>query len=143
MTAPVPSGFYEVVLEVKDLAVSERFYCDGLGLTVANRWSHDRPGLFLSVGREGFLGLWPAESGGANAIAQGRGGAHLHFALRLPTGSLPAMRAHLATQRIAIVAERAFEQGNLAIYIRDPDDHLIELTEIVELWDGASATDVD
>src|SRR4051794_41879517 len=68
------SGLFEMTLEVKDLARSERFYRDVIGLPVAARWSDARPAVWLALGREGFLGLWPPESGGALAIHGGRGG---------------------------------------------------------------------
>ena len=43
-----PSGLFELTLEVSDLAVSERFYHDVIG---------------LALGREGFLGLGSPETG--------------------------------------------------------------------------------
>ena len=141
MTAPKTIGFYEIVLEVSDLAAAERFYCEGLGLEVADRWTEDRPGLFLRVGREGFLGLWPPESGGPNVGLFGsRGGAHVHLAIRVNPGDLAAMKAHLAVQGIPLAGEITFENGNTAIYVRDGDDHLIEITEVGTLWDGTRAT---
>jgi catechol 2,3-dioxygenase-like lactoylglutathione lyase family enzyme len=140
MTAPTTIGFYEIVLEVSDLAAAERFYCAGLGLEVADRWSSERPGLFLRVGREGFLGLWPPESGGPNVGLFGsRGGAHVHLAIRVSPGDLTRMKAHLAGQGIPLAGEIRFENGNKAIYVRDADEHLIEITEVGTLWDGTPA----
>jgi len=139
--APKPIGFYEVVLEVSDLAAAERFYCDGLGLEVADRWGDERPALWVKLGREGFLGLWPRESGGPGiAIADGRGGEHVHLAIRVRPGDLEAMKAHLADQGIPLAEETRFDDGNIAIYVRDQDDHLIEFTEVGTLWDGTPAS---
>ena len=138
--APKTIGFYEVVLEVSDLAAAERFYCDGLGLEVAERWTGERPGLWVKLGREGFLGLWPPESGGPSVGLFGsRGGAHVHLALRVRPGDLAAMKAHLAEQGIPLAGEIVFESGNAAIYVQDTNDHLIEITEVTVLWDGRPA----
>jgi catechol 2,3-dioxygenase-like lactoylglutathione lyase family enzyme len=90
------TGLFEMTLEVTDLAASERFYREVIGLPLAERWGDERPGVWLALGREGFLGLWPPETGGAVAIHGGRGGSHVHFALRLPLGTLDAVKARLA-----------------------------------------------
>jgi catechol 2,3-dioxygenase-like lactoylglutathione lyase family enzyme len=83
-TMPTVTGLFEMVLEVADLAASERFYRDVIGLPVAERWTDERPAVWLALGREGFLGLWPPKTGGAVAIHGGRGGLHAHFARRSP-----------------------------------------------------------
>jgi catechol 2,3-dioxygenase-like lactoylglutathione lyase family enzyme len=132
-------GFYEVVLEVSDLAAAERFYCDGLGLEVIDRWGEDRPAFWVRLGREGFLGLWTREAGGEKGLFGSRGGEHVHLALRVRPGDLAAMKAHLAEVGIPLAGEITFGHGNAAIYVRDQDDHLIEITEVFTLWDGAPA----
>src|SRR5215216_5822041 len=85
-TMPAAIGLFEMVLEVADLAASERFYHDVIGLPIVERWTDDRRAVWLGLGREGFLGLWPPATGGAAAIHGGRGGQHVHFALRVPMG---------------------------------------------------------
>ena len=137
MTPPT-LGLFEMVLEVADLEQSERFYHEVIGLPIADRWDDDRRATFLTLGREGFLGLWPVETGVANAIHGGRGGSHVHFAVLVPPGSLLDFerRIHAAgydTER------RDFGRGNLALYVTDPDGHVLELTERVTLWDGSPA----
>lgn len=138
--AIAPTGLFEMVLEVGDLAAAERFYHDVLGLPVAARWDDDRPAVWLSLGREGFLGLWPPETGGAAAIHGGRGGSHVHFALRVPFGTLDTIRARLVALGHA-VEDRDFGRGNRAIYLDDPDGNVVELTERTTLWDGSPAGD--
>ena len=59
-----PAGHFEMTLEVSDLAASEHFYGDVIGLPVVERWTDERPAVWLALGREGFLGLWPPEAGG-------------------------------------------------------------------------------
>ncbi|MDQ3779731.1 MAG: VOC family protein [Chloroflexota bacterium] len=140
--APTPPiGLFEMVLEVADLAASERFYREVLGLPLANRWDDERPGLFLSLGGESFLGLWPRETGGERAIHQGRGGAHVHFAIRLPLGTLDAAQARLEALGLEVEADWEFGNGNRAIYLDDPDGNVVELTERTTLWDGTPATE--
>ena len=131
--ATTPIGLFEMVLEVADLAAAEHFYHHVIGLPVVERWDDDRPATWLALGNEGFLGLWPPESGGAVAIHGGRGGSHVHFALRLPLGTLAATRERL--QALGYQTEdRDFGRGNLAIYLNDPDGNVLELTERTTLW---------
>ena len=139
LPAPPPvTGLYEMVLEVADLAASELFYTEGIGLPVADRWGAERPAVWLSIGNEGFLGLWPRESGGEVAIHNGRGGAHVHFAVRVPLGTLDQAQARL--EELGHAVERVdFGNGNVAIYLDDPDGNVVELTEIRLLWDGSVA----
>ncbi len=139
--APPVIGLFELVLEVADLEASERFYHDILGLQVVDRWTDDRPAIWLGLGREGFLGLWPRETGGAVAIHGGRGGVHVHIALRVPHGTLAAAQARLEALDIPVEDGWEFSPGNRAIYVDDPDGNVVELTERVTLWDGTPATE--
>lgn len=137
MTPPT-LGLFEMVLEVADLARAERFYHEVIGLPIADRWDDERQATFLTLGREGFLGLWPVATGGSNAIHGGRGGSHVHFAVLVPPGSLPefARRIHTAGYE---TERHTFGPGNLALYVTDPDGHVLELTERATLWDGSPA----
>jgi catechol 2,3-dioxygenase-like lactoylglutathione lyase family enzyme len=135
-----PAGLFEMTLEVSNLAASERFYRDVMGLPVVERWSDERPAVWLALGREGFLGLWPPETGGAAAIHGGRGGRHVHFALRVPMGTLDTVAARLESLDFP-VEPRDFGNGNRAIYLDDPDGNVVELTERATLWDGSPATE--
>ena len=139
---PPAIGLFEMVLEVADLAASERFYHDVIRLPIVERWTDDRRAVWLGLGREGFLGLWPPESGGAVAIHGGRGGRHVHFALRVPIGTLDAVSARLEALDY-LVEFMDFGAGNRAIYLEDPDGNVVELTERVTLWDGSPATEGD
>ena len=134
-------GLFELVLDVTDLAAAERFYREVVGLTVVDRWGDDRPATWLALGREAFLGLWPRESGGARAIHHGRGGAHVHFAIRLPRDPLDATQARIEALGIPVEGGWEFRPGDRAIYLDDPDGNVVELTERVTLWDGLPATE--
>jgi catechol 2,3-dioxygenase-like lactoylglutathione lyase family enzyme len=134
-------GLFEMILEVADLAASERFYRHLLGLPLANRWDpagdDGRAAVFLEIGPHAFLGLWPEESGGARAIAGGRGGTHVHFALLVEYGTLDARRAELVSAGVDILDDRDFGRGNRAFYVADPDGNIVELTERRTDWAGA------
>ena len=133
-------GLFEMVLEVADLAAAEHFYHDVLGMPVAERWGDERPAVWLTMGRETFLGLWPPETGGAAAIHGGRGGSHVHFAIRVPMGTLDATRDRLRSLGY-VVEERDFGRGDRAIYLDDPDGNVVELTERTTLWDGSATSE--
>ena len=138
---PVPIlGFYEMALEVADLDASERFYHDLLGLKIVERWEGERRATVLAFGREGFLLLWPPETGGAAAIHGGRGGAHVHFALRIPLGTLDATHARFAALGVPVELFQ-FDSGGRALYLDDPDGNVVELSEFPRLWDGARAAE--
>jgi catechol-2,3-dioxygenase len=133
-------GLFEMVLEVADLARSEHFYHQIVGLPIANRWDPSEDGreaTFLTIGPHAFLGLWPPETA-AKALANGRGGAHVHFALLVEYGTLKTVRDRLIAQGIEITAELDFGHGNHAIYFFDPDGHVVELTERKTDWAGAA-----
>lgn len=134
-------GIFEMTLEVADLAAAERFYGEVLGLPVVERWGPTRPAVWFAAGREGFLGLWSIEAGGERAIHGGRGGAHVHFALRVPHGTLDAAQARLERLGVAVEDGHDFGGGNRSIYFDDPDGNAVELTERRTLWDGSPATE--
>ena len=69
------TGVNELVLEVLDLDVAERFYAGVLGLPVATR-SDNR--VWVAAGTRTRIGLWAPQIG----IADGRGGVHVHYALQ-------------------------------------------------------------
>jgi catechol 2,3-dioxygenase-like lactoylglutathione lyase family enzyme len=138
--APPAIGLFEFVLEVADLAAAERFYVEHLGFRVVERWGDDRPAFWVAIGNQGFLGLWSREAGGEKALFGGRGGAHVHFAIRVPYGTLDTMRSRLQTLGHT-VDTIDFGRGNRAIYLADPDGNVVEFTERRTLWDGSPATE--
>ncbi|MBA2277273.1 MAG: VOC family protein [Chloroflexia bacterium] len=128
-------GMHEMVLEVADLDAAERFYREVIGLPVAARWTGERPAVWLDLGDGAALGLWPVATGGAAAIHGGRGGSHVHFALRIPHGSLEAVRTRLEGHGYDI-EQVDFEDGNRSLYLDDPDGNVVELMEAVVDWAG-------
>lgn len=130
-----PTGLHEMVLEVADLDAAERFYREVIGLPIATRWTDERKAVWLDLGDGAALGLWPVETGGAAAIHGGRGGSHVHFALRIPQGSLEAVRARLEGFGYEI-EQVDFEDGNRSLYLDDPDGNVVELMDAVVDWAG-------
>ena len=132
-------GVYELALEVEDLARAERFYVEVIGLAVAARWAPPRPATWLDIGGGGFLGLWPIETGGAVAIHNGQGGRHVHFALRVARGALNGLAGRIESAGFP-PEWRHFDDGNVALYVTDPDGNVVEFTELVVRWDGRPDT---
>lgn len=130
-----PTGMHEMVLEVGDLAVAERFYREVIGLTEVTRWSGEREAVWFDAGDGIALGLWTRETGGEKAIHHGRGGSHVHFALRIPHGSIDDWQARLEATGQP-VTRVDFDDGNRSVYIDDPDGNCVELMDAVVDWSG-------
>lgn len=127
-----PVGLHELVIEVADLAVSTRFYEDVIGLRIVQRWGADRPAVWLDMGDTAALGLWSTQAA-VGALANGRGGAHVHFALRLPHGSIDDVQARLEGLSYEILRIE-FDDGNRSLYLDDPDGNCLELMDAVVDW---------
>lgn len=120
-----------VVLRVSDLARSLHFYVEVLGLEEERRV--ERIGLIqLRAGRS-LIDLVPVDSelgrrGGGPPGAQGRNVDHV--ALRLERFEPEALAAHLRAHGVEMgpVEERYGAEGpGLSVYLRDPDQNVIEL----------------
>lgn len=135
MSIPSPTGMHEFVLEVQDLEVATGFYKDLLGLKVVDRWSGDRNAIWFDAGDSVAIGLWTPESGGDKAIHHARGGAHVHFALRIPHGSIDQWQQRLEATGQP-VTRYDFSDGNRSVYIDDPDGNCVELMDAVVDWSG-------
>ena len=131
-----PTGMHELVLEVADLAAATRFYEDVIGLVRLASWGSSRPAEWFDLGDSSALGLWPVETGGDQAIAGGRGGVHVHFALRIPQGSFEAVKASIETRGVPIIDDVRFDDGNRSLYVNDPDGNCVELMDAVVAWSG-------
>ena len=121
-----------VVLRVRDLARSLRFYEDVLCMDVERR--SDELGLVqLRAGRS-LIDLVPVDLplGRAGGAAPGKEGRNVdHVALRLAELDLVRIRAHLAKHGVALEGEPGIRYGaeglGPSLYLRDPDDNVIEL----------------
>lgn len=125
---PIPvTGVSELVLEVADLAAAERFYAGMLGFPVVERWEQ-RQAVWVMAGAGTRIGLWTPQVG----IAGGRGGAHVHFALKVEEGDFPEIVARLESLRLPVHLENFGERGKAA-YVTDPDGNVVEFWT----WDVA------
>ncbi|HWB21924.1 MAG TPA: VOC family protein [Gaiellaceae bacterium] len=123
MSDQIPvSGVSELVLEVSDLETAERFYADVLGFPVVERWQ-ERGAVWVMAGPGTRIGLWLPQLG----IAGGRGGSHVHYALRIDDADVDAAAARLraAGYEPEIVTFNNDDRGR-ALYVTDPDDNVVE-----------------
>ncbi len=120
-----------VVLRVRDLDASLKFYCDALGCTVEKH--QEAVGLMQVRAGESLIDLVPltgklGRMGGAGPGAEGR---NLdHFAIQITPYDEAAIRAHLAAHGVEIgEAGRRYgaEGDGPSIYLRDPDGNVVEL----------------
>jgi catechol 2,3-dioxygenase-like lactoylglutathione lyase family enzyme len=130
---PRPIGMHELVLEVADLDTSVDFYANVIGLKEVDRWTGDRKAVWFDAGDTVAIGLWLPKTGGAVAIHNGRGGAHVHVALRIPQGSIDVVEARLRDLGYDIT-RTGFADGNVSVYITDPDGHCVELMDAKVDW---------
>lgn len=117
-------GIDHVVLHVKDIERSKRFYMDVLGFT----WRHEleRPGFHMSFLRCGTQGLDLCE------VPDGEihGGAEMnHMALRLVDGEREDVVAKLAAVGVEVFGR---DNDPTTMYLDDPDGHRIQLLSVAE-----------
>ena len=91
------------------------------------RWP-DREAISVIAGDRTRVGLSRPQVG----LAGGRGGVHVHFAMRIADGGYDAAVA-LLRERGAPVEEIAFDGAGRAAYVTDPDGNVVELWT----WDVA------
>jgi catechol 2,3-dioxygenase-like lactoylglutathione lyase family enzyme len=126
--AAVPvSGVSELVLEVQDLEAAEAFYAGVLGFPVVDRWP-DRDAVWVMAGDRTRIGLWRPQVG----LAGGRGGAHVHYAMKIEESDYDAAVA-LLRERGAALEEISFDGAGRAAYVDDPDGNVVEFWT----WDVA------
>jgi catechol 2,3-dioxygenase-like lactoylglutathione lyase family enzyme len=122
------SGVSELVLEVSDLDAAEAFYSGVLGFPVVERWP-DRDAVWVMAGAGTRIGLWRPQIG----LAGGRGGAHVHYAMKIDEGDFDAAVALLRERGQDVETMRFGDTHGRAAYVTDPDGNVVELWT----WDVA------
>ena len=110
------TGIDHVVLHVKDLSRSKKFYVDFLGMSVehASSWQ-----IFLKCGSQG-VALFEADDG-----EEIHGGSEVnHMALRLKSGEFKKVKALLEERGIEVTGRSGDPH---CIYFSDPDGHRLQL----------------
>jgi glyoxylase I family protein len=120
-----PLGLDHVVLRVRDQARSERFYRDVLGCT-RERFNEKLSLLQLRFGEQ-LIDLVPA----SDELAAPAGRGIDHFCLSIRCDDLPAVAKELRARGVVLESDvvnrfGAYGDGP-SLYIRDPDDYVIEL----------------
>ncbi len=110
------TGIDHVVLHVKDLERSKKFYVELLGMEVEHEYSW---GVFLRCGNQ-MVALFEAEDG-----AEIHAGDEMnHMALRLKLGDYKKVKAILEETGIKVSGRRGDPH---CIYFSDPDGHRLQL----------------
>ncbi len=114
-------GVSELVLEVTDLEAATRFYTEVLGMPVIERWEGERRAVWVQAGPT-RIGLWMPQVG----IAKGRGGVHVHYAVRVSDQGYDQLLDHLRALDQEF-GEVRWGGGARSLYVTDPDQHVVEL----------------
>jgi catechol 2,3-dioxygenase-like lactoylglutathione lyase family enzyme len=110
------SGVDHVVLHVKNVELSKKFYTEILGMTV---YREDEGQVFLHAGQQGVALFEPSD--GAPLTA---GNDLNHLALSVAAGTYETLKAELEKNGVAVSGRPGEER---CIYFRDPDGHRLQL----------------
>jgi catechol 2,3-dioxygenase-like lactoylglutathione lyase family enzyme len=127
---PLINGLLETSLYARDLKRTAAFYRDLFGL----RALVDSPRLVaFDVAARSVLLVFQAGSTEDDVVdARGRipghdGGGRPHLALSIASEDLDAWRKRLVDRDVEVVGEYRWPRGGVSLYIRDPDEALVEL----------------
>ena len=112
-----------MALHVQNVEVSCRFYGDILNLPQIPRPAFTFPGAWFSIGPVQQLHLIGERT--QPVIAEPRGN---HFAMRV--ASIRAAEADLKAKNYLFTGPKQRPDGMWQIFMRDPDGHVVELTEL-------------
>ena len=123
-------GIVETALHVKDVARSAAFYMDLFELPRLQ--GDDR---FCALAVPGSAVLLLFKQGGSlhpistpgGMIPPHDGSGRMHFAFKIPAGSIQECERVLTNRGIEIESKVRWPLGGASLYFRDPDEHLVEL----------------
>ena len=122
-----------VVLKVRDIDRSERFYTEVLGLRVAARMDAP-PMTFFSLGNHHDFAITAVGSDAPDSAPNSPGLFHVAFKVGESTDDLREAKAHLEARgvEIAMTADHTVTES---IYFDDPDGNTIEVyVDVSEVW---------
>jgi catechol 2,3-dioxygenase-like lactoylglutathione lyase family enzyme len=127
-----PAGILETVLYAKDLAATETFYRDVLGLEPFTKVAGRH--LFYRCGDQVLLIFNPDATSippPAGALPVPPHGAHGpgHICFRASAAEIDGWRGHLSRRGVAIEADFEWPGGGRSIYFRDPAGNCLEFAE--------------
>lgn len=111
-----------VTVRSADFDLTERFYCDLLGLRIGPRPAIAVPGRWFYIGDRAVLNVLPRTA----EAATGAGGAFDHFALN--AGDLPAFQKRFETAGQHFVSRRLAGSDTWQVFLTDPDGVRVELS---------------
>ena len=128
----MPTGIHHFAIQVRDLALAERFYCGVLGFAVVKRWPHangagerslwvdlNDNGAFLALERVISNAPTVAETPGARAQDPG----HYLMAFRIQADERDSWISRLRAAGIVITHQSAF-----TLYFADPEGNRLGLS---------------
>ncbi len=122
-------GVHHLVLISSDLDATVAFYTQVLNMrlvkVVVNRDDPTSTHIFLDMGGGNLLAFFDFPEHGAAPVVRGIGAMH-HVALKATPEQYKALFARLKTQGIDYSLHGSEQAGS--VYIRDPDNALIEIT---------------
>jgi catechol-2,3-dioxygenase len=122
-----------VVLNVRDLEESERFYTEVLGLAIAARMD-EPPMTFFTLGNHHDFAITAVGADAPDSPANSPGLMHVAFKVGDSTDELRDAKAHLDALGvdIAMIADHTVSQS---IYFYDPDGNAIEVyVDTSDVW---------
>lgn len=130
VSAPVLSHILETCLYVEDMARARGFYEGVMGLSPQfgeDRITGYRVGDTMLLLFKARGTLEPVETGGGT-IPPHDGSGPAHFAFSIPRAAVSAWREHFEAKGIPVESTVDWpKDGATSLYVRDPDDHLVEL----------------
>ena len=137
MVPPPIARVLETALYAEDLEAADRFYGAVLGLErvalVEGRHVFFRcgDGVVLIFDARSTSNVPTTVNGAPVPLHGARGAGHMAFAVG--ETSLPAWRAHLEANGVAIESEVTWPRGGKSLYVRDPAGNSVELAS-PRLW---------
>jgi catechol 2,3-dioxygenase-like lactoylglutathione lyase family enzyme len=123
----------ETSIYVKDLQLTEDFYCEKLGLTViAKSEGHH---VFFKAGKSVLLCFIASatEKSFMHVPPHGASG-QIHFAFEVKSNEYESAKTEILGKNIPIEREQEWKKNVFSFYFRDPDGHLVEIAQ-EGIWD--------